>query len=389
MVIQRLKDAAEKAKIELSNVQETTINLPFLTADASGPKHLQKQAQPREVRAMIARSSSAPSSRCRRPRRREEDRPKTSTRSSSSVARPASRSCRSSVKEFFGKEPHKGVNPDEVVAIGAAVQAGVLSGDVKDIVLLDVTPLSLGVETLGGVMTVMIPRNTTIPTQKKEIFSTAATTSRASRSTCSRASAPMARYNRTLGKLPPRGHPAGAPRRAEDRGHLRHRRQRHPLGPRQGQGDGQGSEDHHHRELGPQGGRDPEDGARRARARGRGQEAPRGDRARNKLDTLCYTIEKTLDDNKDKIPEADAKSLKDIIVESRAAIEKQDDEAITASLEKLEKEAHKIAGAMYGQAGPGAPGGPGDGPDAGGGDAPPAGGKNKDGVIDAEFEEAN
>ena len=131
------------------------------------------------------------------------------------------------VKEFFGKEPHKGVNPDEVVALGAAVQAGVLSGDVKDILLLDVTPLSLGIETLGGVMTTLIPRNTTIPTKKTEMFSTAADNQTSVEVKVYQGERPMARDNRLLGQVPPRRHPAGAARRAADRGHVRHRRQRH------------------------------------------------------------------------------------------------------------------------------------------------------------------
>src|SRR5690606_984155 len=169
MVIQRLKDASEQAKIELSSTQETTINLPFLTADASGPKHLQISLSRSKLEQMIAPLIE----RTMGPVRRALDDAKKSPKDIDEVVLVGGSTrmpmVQKTVSEFFGKQPHKGVNPDEVVAIGAAVQGGVLAGDVKNVVLLDVTPLSLGVETLGGVMTVMIPRNTTIPTQKKEV----------------------------------------------------------------------------------------------------------------------------------------------------------------------------------------------------------------------------
>ncbi len=199
MVIQRLKDAAEQAKTELSTAQEATINLPFLTADASGPKHLQvtlsRSKFEQMIRPFIDRTMA--------PVRKALDDAKKKPGDIQEVVLVGGSTriplVQQTVKEFFGKDPHKGVNPDEVVAIGAAIQAGVLSGDVQDMVLLDVTPLSLGVETLGGVTTVMISRNTTIPTQKKETFSTAADNQPSVEVVVLQGERTEARYNRKIG----------------------------------------------------------------------------------------------------------------------------------------------------------------------------------------------
>src|SRR6201996_5226245 len=325
MVVQRLKDAAEQAKIELSNVQEATVNLPFLTADASGPKHLQKQITRSKLEQMIRPLVE----RTMEPTRRAlADAKKTPQQIHEVVLVGGSTRIplvQETVKKFFGKEPHKGVNPDEVVAIGAAVQAGVLAGDVKDLVLLDVTPLSLGVETLGGVMTVMIPRNTTIPTQKKEIFSTAADSQPSVEVHVMQGERTAARYNRTLGRFHLEGimpAPRGVPKvevtfdidangilsvHAKDTATGKDQKititANSGLSESEIQNMVKDAQEH-----------EREDKVRREQIE-----------RRNKLDNLCYTIEKTPSENKDKIQGQDLSSLEGLIKEGREAVEKQDD----------------------------------------------------------------
>ena len=278
MAAQRLKEAAEKAKIELSSATSTNINLPFITADANGPKHLDMtltRAKFNELTSDLVDRTMEPVRKALADAGLKASDLKKVLMVGGSTRIPA---VYDAVKKELNCEPFKGINPDECVAVGAAIQGGVLQGDVKGLLLLDVTPLSLGIETLGGVCTKIIERNTTIPTKKSQIFSTAADNQPSVEVNVLQGEREFARDNKSLGTFHLDGIAPGPARRAADRGHLRHRRQRHRPCQRQGPGHRQGAEHYHHRlHQHEQGGHRQGRQGRRAVCC-RGQEAPRGSR---------------------------------------------------------------------------------------------------------------
>ena len=386
MVLQRLKEAAEKAKIELSTAAETEINLPFLTADASGPKHLLVKLSRSQLERMISDIVERTIEPCRKAL---SDAGKSPSDIHEVVLVGGSTRIpmvQEKVKAFFGRDPHKGVNPDEVVALGAAVQAGVLSGDVKDILLLDVTPLSLGIETLGGVMTSLIPRNTTIPTKKSEIFSTAADSQPSVEVHVLQGERPMAKDNRTLGRFhldgippAPRGVPQVEVAFDIDANGIVHvsamdkaTSKRNEIRIESSSGLSESEIDNLVKEAESH---ESEDKAKREQVE-----------TKNNLDSMVYNTEKLLTENKDKISDADRKPVEEALAQGRKALEDDNFDQMKTALEAITAASHKMAEAMYAAAAPaaGADGGNG-APD---GEAPSSDEK-KEGVIDAEFEEAD
>ncbi len=390
MALQRLKDAAEKAKIELSTTLETEINLPFITADATGPKHLVRKLTRAKLEQMVEdliNRSVDPCKKCLSDAG-------VSTSQIDEVVLVGGQTrmpkIQELVKKLFGREPHRGVNPDEVVAVGAAVQAGVLAGDVKDLLLLDVTPLTLSIETLGGVATTMIPRNTTIPTKKTETFSTAADSQTEVEVHVLQGERPMAAQNRTLGKfklggIPPA--PRGVPQievtfDIDANGILNVTAKDNATGKDTRititSSSGLSKEE-------------VEKMAKEAEAHASEDKEQREQiEARNQLDGMVYNIEKMLKESGDKVPASDKGDVEAALAEAKKALEGSAPAAeLKAAHEKLTQASHKLAEAMYkasaaqAQAGGPAASGPTDG-SAGGTSA--GGDQKKEGeVIDAEY----
>jgi molecular chaperone DnaK len=384
MALQRLKEAAEKAKMELSSTLETEINLPFVTADASGPKHLLMKLSRAKLESLMEELLQRSVGPCKQALADAGLKPADIHEvilvgGSTRIPR-----VQAIVKELFEREPHRGVNPDEVVAVGAAVQAGVLSGEVKDILLLDVTPLSLGIETLGHVSTKLIARNTTIPTRKSEIFTTAADNQTEVEIHVLQGEREMSSDNRTLGRfnlvgIPPA--PRGVPQvevtfdidangivnvSAKDLGTSKEQR----ITITSSSGLAKDDVDRMVKEA--------ESHAEDDRKKKEEIEV------RNRADAMIYNTEKLLKENREKLPEAEAKNIESAIEECKKAVESGNRTDIEAKLDQLTRASHKLAEVLYKNAPGQQAGGSEDQPQT-----PPSEGGAQDGVIDAEFEDVN
>jgi molecular chaperone DnaK len=382
MALQRLKEAAEKAKMELSTVMETDINLPFITADQNGPKHLTMRLTRAKFESLVddlLQKTVGPTKQALSDAGVDSRQIDEVVLVGGSTRIPRVQQI---VKELFGKEPHKGVNPDEVVAVGAAVQAGVLAGEVKDLLLLDVTPLSLGIETLGGVMTTLIPRNTTIPTRKSETFSTAADNQTSVEVHVLQGERPMARDNRTLGRfhlsgLPPA--PRGVPQievtfdidangivNVSAKDNATQKEQKITITASSGL-----SKDEVDRMMKEAESHADEDKKRKEEIE-----------TRNQADQAAYAAERMLKDAGDKLPASDRAAIESAMNDLKSAIEQNDAAGMKRRMDALNQAQHKAAEAMYRATAGASSGQP-------GGASEPSGGAARatDDVIDAEVVE--
>ena len=386
MALQRLRDAAERAKIELSTTMETEINLPFITADASGPKHLVKKLTRSKLEGMvedIIQRSTGPCKQCMKDAGVDASKINEVVLVGGQTRMPRIQNL---VKELFGKEGNKSVNPDEVVAVGAAIQGGVLKGEVKDLLLLDVTPLTLAIETLGGVATPMIPRNTTIPTRKTETFSTAADSQTSVEVHVLQGERPMAAQNRTLGKfhltgIPPA--PRGVPQievtfDIDANGILNVTAKDNATGKDQ------------KITITSSSGLSKEEVDRMAKDADAHSAEDKAQReaieAKNQLDSMVYQIEKMLREQGDKISGSERGDVENALADAKKALESGEKAAMDRARENLTKASHKLAEQMYKAAQP--QGGGQTGPTPGAGPQPGGDGqaqKKDEGVIDAEY----